>query len=260
MRWALGIEYDGSAFSGWQLQAHARSVQGVVQQALSAVADHPVQVVAAGRTDSGVHALAQVVHFDSEAPRRARSWVLGANSRLPRDVSLLWAQEVPAEFHARFSALERGYHYVILNRRVRSSLLRERSHWELRPLDEARMQSAADLLLGEHDFSAFRAASCQAGTPVRELRTLDVARQGSLIHIHISANAFLQHMVRNIAGALLRVGAGEQPPQWVASLLAGKDRRLAAPTAPAAGLYLQHIRYPAAFGLPRPEPDTLTGW
>ncbi|CAN5358853.1 tRNA pseudouridine(38-40) synthase TruA [soil metagenome] len=253
LRIALGIEYDGSAFTGWQVQPHGRSVQASVEQALAKVADHPVRVVAAGRTDRGVHALAQVVHFDSDAVRRPRAWVLGANSGLPAEVGILWAREVPDDFHARFSALERSYSYLILNRSVRSALLRDRAAWELKLLDEARMQAAARLLLGEHDFSSFRAAGCQAGTPVRQLRVLNVSRHDELVQIDVTANAFLQHMVRNLVGALMRVGAGEAPPQWVESLLGRRDRRFGAPTAPAAGLYLRDVRYPAAFDLPRQD-------
>ena len=250
MRWALGIEYDGSAFAGWQRQPGARTVQSELDRALAAVADAPVQAVCAGRTDRGVHAAWQVVHFDSAAPRRPRAWVLGANSRLPPDANVLWAREVPDDFHARFSALARSYRYVILNRPVRSGLLRDRACWVHRPLDETRMREAAARLEGEHDFSAFRAAACQAGHAVRRIRRLAVTRQGPLVTLEVTANAFLQHMVRNIAGALMRVGAGDRDPQWIAALLEGRDRRLAGPTAPAAGLYLRDVRYPAAYGLP----------
>ncbi|HUO83058.1 MAG TPA: tRNA pseudouridine(38-40) synthase TruA [Gammaproteobacteria bacterium] len=250
MRWALGVEYDGSAYAGWQQQPGARSVQSVLDRALSAVADGPVHAVCAGRTDRGVHATGQVVHFDSAALRRPRAWVLGANSALPPDANILWAREVPDSFHARFSAIARSYRYVILNRPVRSGLLRDRSYWVHRPLDETRMRAAAAALEGEHDFSAFRAASCQAGHAVREIRRVGVTRQGPLVLVDITANAFLQRMVRNIAGALVRVGTGEEAPQWIAALLEGRDRRLAGPTAPAAGLYLREVRYPAAYGLP----------
>jgi tRNA pseudouridine38-40 synthase len=249
-RLAVGIEYDGSGYSGWQTQPHAPSVQDTVDAALSAVADRPVSTVAAGRTDTGVHATGQVVHFDTSARRPERSWLLGANSNLPPDVNALWVCQVPESFHARYSATGREYCYRILNRPVRSALLRERAWWVREALDVGPMREAAAMLIGEHDFSAYRAAACQSKTPVRDLRRLDVERQGMEVYLTCEANAFLHHMVRNLVGTLVRIGRGEERPQWAAELLRGRDRRLSGITAPAAGLTLTAVYYPAEFGLP----------
>lgn len=249
-RLALGLEYDGSAYNGWQVQSHAPSIQGALNRALSAVADAPVSTLAAGRTDAGVHALGQVVHFDTPVARAPRAWLLGANSNLPDDITVLWVRDVPAGFHARHSALSRSYRFLVLNRPARPALERLRSWWMRLPLDAAAMQEAARYLLGEHDFSAFRAAGCQASSPVRRLLALDVHRRGELVVIDCRANGFLYHMVRNIAGSLVRVGLGEARPAWVGELLAGRDRKVAAPTAPAQGLYLAGVEYPPALGLP----------
>ena len=249
-RIALGIEYDGSAFRGWQQQSHARSVQGVIERALAAVADHPVQLTAAGRTDAGVHALMQVAHFDTAAVRPEQAWVLGGSAEAPDDVSVLWAREVPADFHARFSAIARTYLYRILNRRVRPALERQRSAWVRRPLDAGAMHAAAQALLGEHDFSAFRAAECQSSTPVRRVTNLEVRRAGDHVEITIRANAFLHHMVRNVAGSLIAVGVGDRPPQWVGEVLEGRDRTRAGATAAPQGLYFAGVEYDAKFGLP----------
>lgn len=249
MRIALGIEYDGSAFNGWQRQSHAPSVQEAVERAVSKVADHPVSVVCAGRTDTGVHATAQVVHFDTRAERRMRSWILGTNSNLPSEVSVTWAQPVAADFHARFKAVSRQYRYVILNRMYRPALLRRRVCWDHNPLEAETMHTAAQVLLGEHDFSAFRALACQARHPVRTIHRLDVTRSGDLIYLDIEANAFLHHMVRNIAGTLIAVGRGERPVEWVGELLAGRDRSLSGITAPAEGLYFVKVVYPGEYGL-----------
>lgn len=250
MRLALGLEYDGSAYNGWQVQSHAPSVQGALNRALSAVADAPVSTLAAGRTDAGVHALGQVVHFDTPVVRGQKAWQLGANSQLPDDMAVLWVREVPAGFHARHSALSRSYRFVVLNRPVRPALERLRAWWVRLPLDADAMQEAARCLLGEHDFSAFRAAGCQASTPVRRLLSLEVRRQGERVVIDCRANGFLYHMVRNIAGSLVRVGLGETDPDWLGELLAGRDRKAAAPTAPAQGLYLAGVEYPEELGLP----------
>jgi len=250
MRIAIGVEYDGSRFCGWQAQTATRTVQEAVEQALSKVADHPVRVVCAGRTDTGVHATGQVVHFDSDAPRTMRSWVLGANSNLPPDVSLLWAVETAPDFHARFSATARSYRYVILNRFTRPALLRDRVCWYHGPLDVAPMQAAARHLIGEHDFTSFRAVACQAKHPVRTVERLEVRRDGDFIHIEVTANAFLHHMVRNIAGVLLAIGAGERPAEWAEELLRVRDRTVGGVTAPPGGLYLVAVRYPERFGLP----------
>ncbi len=251
MRVAAIVEYDGSKFSGWQLQPGDRTIQGCVEQALSKVADETVRVIVAGRTDAGVHACAQVIHFDCRARRRDYEWLRGANSNLPRDVALLWAGEVDASFHARFSATGRCYRYVVLNRPVRPTYLAGRVTWEYRPLDIAPMQQASRDLVGTHDFSSFRAVQCQAKSPVRELRRLSVTRQGALVFIDASANAFLHHMVRNIAGVLMAIGAGERVPQWAQEVLATRDRTLGGSTAPADGLYLTSVEYPQQFAIPR---------
>ena len=251
-RIAVALEYDGSGFAGWQSQAHAPSVQDAAQAALAAVAAEPVQLVCAGRTDAGVHAAGQVAHFDTGAVRSERAWMLGANSHLPPTVSVAWARVVPAHFHARHSAEARTYCYIILNRPARSALAGGRATLIHGTLDEARMSEAAALLLGEHDFSAFRAAECQSRTPVRHLTELVVRREADRIVIRATANAFLHHMVRNLAGALIAVGQGKAPPGWVRELLESRDRRRGAPTAPAQGLYFWQVHYPTAFALPGP--------
>ena len=251
-RIAVGLEYDGRAYSGWQCQPGLDTVQDAVQRALGRVADSPVECVCAGRTDAGVHALAQVAHFDSDALRNERAWRLGANTYLPADVSVAWVREVPPHFHARYSALARSYRYLILNRDSRSALAAGRATWERRPLDVARMHDSAQALVGEHDFSAFRAIECQAKSPLRRVDSLSVTRRDSWVVLEITANAFLHHMVRNIAGLLMSVGHGESPPERVAAMLAARDRRINAATAPPDGLYLAAVRYPAEFGLPGP--------
>jgi tRNA pseudouridine38-40 synthase len=250
MRIALGIEYDGTDFCGWQIQHGVRTVQECVEQAVSKVADHPVQVVCAGRTDTGVHAAEQVVHFDTEAVRSERSWVLGSNVNLDKDVSVLWARPVDDDFHARFSATARRYRYVIHNRWVRSSIYRNRAVWYHPPLDVERMAEGARYLLGEHDFSTFRAVACQAKHPVRTIHDLDVSRRGELVIIDVHANAFLHHMVRNIAGVLMAIGCGDREPEWVVELLEARDRTVGGVTAPPQGLYLVGVTYPERFGLP----------
>jgi tRNA pseudouridine38-40 synthase len=251
-RIALGVEYDGTAFAGWQLQAHARSVQGELQRAVSVVADHAVHVTAAGRTDAGVHALMQVAHFDSEAPRDERSWVLGTNRELPSEISVLWARPMPANFHSRYSALSRTYQYRILDQAFRPALMRRQVCWVRRALDAAAMHAAAQVLVGEHDFSAFRAAECQSASARRRVMSIEVGRSDALVTITVRANAFLHHMVRNIAGALIAVGTGRRPVPWIADLLETRDRRQGGATAPAHGLYLAHVEYPVALGLPSP--------
>jgi tRNA pseudouridine38-40 synthase len=249
-RIAIGIEYDGSAYAGWQAQASAPSVQSKVEIALSAVADSPISVTCAGRTDAGVHAVGQVAHFDAEVERSTRSWTLGANTHLPNDICVLWAREVRSAFHARYSAQARTYRYVILNRPSRPALSRHRACWIHRPLDERRMAEAAAHLLGEHDFSAFRAAECQSRTPVRRVEALDVHRNGEYVFLDVRANAFLHHMVRNIAGVLIEVGTGDAEAGWVRAVLEGKDRTRGGVTAPPGGLYLLAVQYPAEFELP----------
>jgi tRNA pseudouridine38-40 synthase len=259
MRIAVGVEYDGSAFAGWQSQQSVRTVQQVLESALGTVAAEPVSLVCAGRTDAGVHARAQVAHFDTQADRSARSWILGANTEAPPDLAVLWAQPVPAHFHARYCATARVYRYLVLNRTARSALHAARAAWVTHALDAERMAEAAALLLGEHDFSAFRSSECQARSPVRRLTRLAVERRGDWIVIEAVANAFLHHMVRNIAGLLIAVGKGDEPPGWARTVLEGRDRTRCAATAPAAGLYLWEVRYPAAFGLPAPPPEGPQG-
>ncbi len=254
-RIALGLEYDGSDFSGWQAQTDAVGVQSVVEKALSEVANHPVAIVAAGRTDAGVHASMQVIHFDTSAVRGERNWMLGGASNLPASVSILWTREVPDSFHARFSAQARSYRYFILNRGPRPALAWQRMSWVRDPLDEELMRHGAAFLIGAHDFSSFRAAECQARSPVRHVYDIRIERRGEVIELAIVANAFLHHMVRNIAGVLIAVGRGARPVEWVNEVLAARDRKQGGVTAPAGGLYLAGVRYPAAFGLPS-EPPT----
>lgn len=250
MRIAMGVEYDGRAYCGWQHQDHSPSVQEQVQKALSVVADETVRVHAAGRTDTGVHALGQVLHFDTQAQRRDRSWVFGGNANLPADIVFTWARPVDDDFHARFRAVARRYRYVILNRPVRPSVLAWRVAWDYRPLDLAAMQAGARHLLGEHDFSAYRAVACQARSPVREVQELTVSARNDLLLIDIQANGFLHHMVRNIAGVLMTIGAGERHPDWSREVLAGRDRALGGVTAPACGLYFMDALYPRQFAIP----------
>jgi len=259
MRIALGIEYDGTDFCGWQRLKSDPSVQAVVEQALSRIAAHPVEICCAGRTDAGVHGRCQVVHFDTPSQRDMRGWVLGACSNLPHSVAVLWAQPVAAEFHARFSARSRRYRYRILNRPVRAALDARYVTWERLPLDAERMHEAAQALLGEHDFSAFRALSCQAAHPRRTVLRVDVRRDGKHVIVDIEANAFLHHMVRNIVGSLLLIGRGERPVAWIGELLAGADRLLAGPTAPASGLTFIGPRYETHWGLPAEVCLTATG-
>ena len=254
-RYAIGVEYDGAGFSGWQRLTKPgapdpATVQGVLEAALSSVADAHVVTVCAGRTDAGVHAQCQVAHFDSQAVRDLRAWTLGATTRLPPSVSVTWCRPVADDFSARFSAVARRYRYRILNRRVRPALARQWLSWHWRPLDAAAMHRAAQALLGEHDFGAFRSAECEAHHGRRELQHIEVRREGDLVVVDVQANAFLHHMVRNIVGSLLEVGAGAQDEAWIAGLLAGRDRRLAGPTAPADGLVFVGPLYPAAHGLP----------
>jgi len=251
-RWAMGVEYDGTHFCGWQQQPHLRTVQGELERSLSLVADEPITVVCGGRTDAGVHAQGQVAHFETHVRRSMRAWVLGTNAHLPRQASVSWVRPVPEFFHARYSALRRHYRYSILNRAARSASHEGRTTWIHAPLDIERMQTGAAHLLGEHDFSAFRAAECQSKSPIRRVDRLQIERSGELVHIDIAANAFLHHMVRNIAGLLIEVGRGERSPEAVKTLLEGRDRRANAPTAAAEGLALRRIEYPAAFRLPDP--------
>jgi len=250
MKYAIGVEYCGVAYCGWQRQPHCDSIQQNLEAALGFIANHPVELVCAGRTDAGVHAIEQVAHFETSSERSQRAWVMGANCRLPRDIRLLWARPVPDDFHARFSALARAYRYIILNADVASGLFHDRSSWEFRPLDHEAMHEAAQLLLGEHDFSAFRAAGCQAKSASRDVQEISITRQDQLIYLDIKANAFLYHMVRNIAGSLISIGKGECNIDWFAKVFAAGDRNQADATAPAAGLYFLQACYPALYKLP----------
>lgn len=250
-RIAIGIEYDGSQFNGYQMQASGtRTIQEQVEQALSKVADHPVSTTCAGRTDTGVHATHQVLHFDTTAVRENKAWLFGVNTHLPRDVSVSWAKEVPEDFSARFKATRRSYRYVIANTRTRPAILADRVTWIHDDLDITAMHDAAQALIGEHDFSSFRSSQCQAKHANRLMYSIEVSRSDRFIYIDVSANAFLHHMVRNIVGSLLVVGKGEKPVSWMAELLAERDRKLAGVTAAAAGLYLVAVEYPQEYGLP----------
>lgn len=251
-RIACRIEYNGARYNGWQTQPHEGvvTVQAVLERSLSGVADQPIRVHCAGRTDTGVHGYSQIIHFDAPSERSAKAWVMGGNAALPEDVRIHWALPVPSAFHARFSALARRYRYIIENTPVRSALLVRQVTWHRQPLDEAAMQTAAQAFPGEQDFSAFRAASCQSTTPMRNVHEVAVTRRGNLVIIDICANAFLHHMVRNIAGSLLAVGDNRQSVPWISELLAGRDRTAAAETAPAHGLYLVDVQYPKQFALP----------
>jgi tRNA pseudouridine38-40 synthase len=254
MRYAIGLEYDGSEFLGWQIQRQEPTVQGCVEQGLARVADHEVRVTCSGRTDTGVHALGQVAHFDSEAERTERQWLLGANSNLPSGVSVLWIRSVDSSFHARFSAFARTYRYLVLNRWIRPALEARRMSWCREPLDAAKMHAAARVLRGEHDFTSFRASNCQARHAVREIQEITVTRSGDVVSLDVTANGFLYHMVRNIAGCLLKVGVGESEVDWVREVLDARDRSVAAPTAPPEGLYFVGARYPAEYRLPAEPP------
>ena len=252
---AAGIEYDGSRYSGWQIQKHSASVQAHVEAALSAVADHQVAVTCAGRTDAGVHALNQVVHFESGAERDPHSWVLGANSHLPGDISLTWAKPVQVDFHARYSAVSRIYKYIILNRPARPGLGHGYVTWECRRLDAGRMSEATASLVGEHDFTSYRATSCQAKSPVRNVLSLGVKRENDYVIMVVEADAFLHHMVRNIAGVLMAIGMGKREPGWEAEVLGAKSRDCGGVTAAPDGLYLAGVNYPEKYGIPEQHAD-----
>jgi tRNA pseudouridine38-40 synthase len=252
-RVAALLEYDGTGYAGWQSQAHAPSLQDAVQSAIAFVAGAPVSAICAGRTDAGVHAVGQVIHFDTAASRTPRAWVLGANTKLPPDIALQWAGEVPESFHARHTALRRIYRYYILNSSARSALHRARCAWIHRTLDAQAMHTAAQALLGEHDFSAFRSVECQSKSSVRRIESVAVRRSGERVCVEITANAFLHHMVRNIVGTLLEVQAETDPLGAMMRILRSGDRDLAGATAPAEGLYLWRVEYPAGYGIPVPN-------
>ena len=250
-RIVLCLEYDGSSFGGWQAQPHGNTVQDALERALAQVAAHSVRVHCAGRTDAGVHALAQVVHFDTQAIRPLSAWVRGVNAHLPAPIAVRWAQRVDAEFHARFSARSRSYRYLLHNHPVRPALQHGKHGWFHHPLDVERMREAAACLLGEQDFSAFRAADCQAKSPLKTLHRAEVRRHGDTVVFEFRASAFLHHMVRNLVAALVAVGKGRCPPQWLAELLAGRDRSRGAPTFSAAGLYFAGVEYESRWSLPQ---------
>lgn len=254
-RLALGLQYDGASFSGWQTQPDGHAVQDAVEAALRAFAAVPLPTTCAGRTDAGVHATYQVIHVDTDVDRPLQAWVRGVNRYLPHTVAVRWVRVVPATFHARYGALSRRYDYWILNDPVRVPLAHGRAGWVFRPLDVEAMQRAAALLVGMHDFSSFRSAECQAKSPVRDLRLFSVERHGRFVHVQAQANAFLHHMVRNLVGTLVVIGAGRHPSTWAGEVLAARDRTRAAPTFAAAGLYLTHVEYDPALDLP-PADDT----
>jgi len=251
-RVVLALEYDGRHFHGWQFQkSGVRSVEGELAKAVARVANHPVDLVCAGRTDAGVHASYQITHFETSSVRSLRSWVMGINTALPDDIAVHWAGNGPGDFHARFSAVYRRYRYVIYNHPVRPGIQRGQVSWTFRPLDAELMHRSAQALLGEHDFSSFRAAGCQSRTPVRFMESISVSRKQNFVIIDVQANAFLHHMVRNIAGVLMAVGAGEKPVEWVREVLEARDRTVAGVTAPPYGLYLVDVGYPAGCGVPQ---------
>ncbi len=251
MRIALGVEYDGSGYNGWQSQPDVPNVQDALQSALSRIAGESIAILAAGRTDTGVHALEQVVHFDTNIERPLTAWVRGTNALLPKDIAVLWAHPVADDFHARFSAQARSYQYVLVNRPSRSAVHHGKVGWFHAPLDVDKMREAAQYLLGEHDFNAFRAAECQAKTPVKTLAQLDIRQSGDTILFDLTADAFLHHMVRNIVGCLVYVGKGKYPPTWLNEVLESRNRTLAAPTFAPDGLYLKRIHYDLRWNLPQ---------
>jgi tRNA pseudouridine38-40 synthase len=252
-RVAAIVEYDGTEYAGWQSQEHSASIQDAVQAAISFVAGHPIVAICAGRTDSGVHATGQVIHFDTSAVRTPRAWVLGANTKLSAAIALQWAGEVALGFHARHQATRRIYRYCILNRSSRSALQRARAAWIHRPLDAAAMHAGAQALLGEHDFSAFRSIECQSKTTIRRVDRIEVRREGDYLWMEVAANAYLHHMVRNIVGTLLVIQREADPMAAMGRVLEQRDRRYAGATAPAAGLYLWRVEYPPAYRIPAPD-------
>lgn len=255
MKIALGIEYAGCHYLGWQKQDISPTIQEVLETALSEIANDDIKVICAGRTDTGVHALQQVVHFETNAERDYEAWLLGTNTRLPNDIAVTWALNVDGDFHARFSAESRTYQYLILNRRARPAVFNGLVTWEKQKLDYESMKQASRSLIGEHDFTSFRASACQAKSPIRTIEKLEINQIGGWYLITISANAFLHHMVRNISGVLMAIGKGKKEIDWAAEVLAAKDRKAGGVTAPPDGLYLTNIKYPAKYIIP--NPDTL---
>lgn len=254
---ALGVEYQGTQYCGYQRQLDCPTVQAHLERALSDIANEPIALSCAGRTDTGVHAVGQVVHFQTKAVRHLRAWIEGANTKLPLDIRISWAKQVPDEFHARYSAGSRHYRYVVYNRRVNSAILAHRATWVYTRLDADAMHQSAQKLLGEHDFSSFRASGCQANNAIRTVETVSVKRKGDFVFIDIQANAFLHHMVRNIVGTLLPVGLAEKSVEWLGEVLAEKDRTKAGPTAPADGLYMVNAFYPEKYAIPRVALDEV---
>jgi len=259
-KYAACIEYDGTDYCGWQRLKLLPSVQEEVEKALSSVANHPIELTCAGRTDSGVHGIGQIVHFESDAIRNEKSWRMGCNTNLPDNIVLRWIQPIDDSFHARFSAQSRRYRYIILNHKIRPAILNKKVCWYRDALDETSMQDAANRLLGENDFSSFRAAGCQAKHAMRELQEITILREGKFVYVDIIANAFLHHMVRNIVGSLFEVGDGRREPDWFSELLNVKDRTQAGITAPACGLYFVSVEYPAEFTIPEPAEPPFFGF
>lgn len=252
MRYAIGVDYNGSSYRGWQTQQPGVvTVQETMECAIAKIANHPVTLIAAGRTDAGVHASGMVAHFDSDANRSLRSWLMGVNSTLPRDIAVRWITPVSDEFHARFKAVARRYRYMIFNHPTRSSILAGQVTWVYHPLNLQKMQQAAQFLLGEHDFTSFRALACQAKHPVRDIQFLTITQQGPLIVLDVQANGFLHHMVRNIAGVLISIGQGKAEPIWAKQVLLAKDRALGGVTASPEGLFFVDALYPDQFVLPK---------
>ncbi|MFC0180103.1 tRNA pseudouridine(38-40) synthase TruA [Thorsellia kenyensis] len=249
--YAMGIEYDGARYHGWQKQSHAKTVQGEVEAALSSIANEPININCAGRTDAGVHATCQLINFNTHAKRELGAWTLGVNSKLPDDIAVKFIKPVTIDFHARFSATARQYRYVIFNDRLKPAILPYGVTQCYEPLNEKIMHDAAQDLLGEHDFTSFRAITCQSHTPFRNVHSISVHRFDKYVVIEIKANAFLHHMVRNIAGSLMEIGKNHQPKEWLGELLLLRDRKLAAPTAKPYGLYLVDVDYPEHFGIPK---------
>ena len=250
MKIALALEYDGHNYCGWQKQPDCNTIQSQLESALSSIANNPIQVVAAGRTDTGVHAFCQVVHFETHVVRPLTAWVRGVNARLPSDISVLWAIEVDSDFHARFSAVERTYLYYLLSRSTRPGIFHGKIVWTHYSLDLKKMRAAASFLVGEHDFSAFRSSECQAKNATRKLIRLDIRQHRNFFVFEFCANAFLHHMIRNILGNLIYIGRGKYSPEWISVLLEKRDRTLAAPTFAPDGLYLSNVRYDTKWELP----------
>lgn len=250
MRIALGVEYDGYDFYGWQSQPQLKTIQGTLEDALSKIANEPIFLHCAGRTDAGVHATGQVIHFDTKAKRHLDAWVFGTNAQLPSTIGIRWARQVDYRFHARFKAVSRRYRYVIFNHPVRPALLGSRVSWHYYPLDIIRMRTAASYLIGEQDFSSFRSSKCNSNSPMRNIIDFNIERRGDYVIFEIEANAFLHHMVRNIAGVLMKIGAGFQEIDWMQKVIHARSRKAAAETAPAGGLYLIAVRYPEPYTFP----------